>query len=352
MASNGINKYTSQDILDGFPEPVILINGKREIDAYNEAAAALFNLKQSGQDLSLSLRQPEILRAAEEVLAGNAVDLIEVSFHLNVRRDFSLHALPLGGRDEVDGAMLVLHDVTAAKSAEQMRVDFVANISHELRSPLSSLVGFIETLQSTARDDPPAQDRFLEIMDSEANRMSRLIDDLLSLFKVEEREFIPPEGEVDLGDLVKGIANSLSVRAGERNMDIRVEVETNLPRAKADWDELTIVIQNLLDNAVSYGRDGSPVTVNIFRVDKLPVTGAPWVAAAVNNQGDVIPSELLPRLTERFYRVDKGRSRAMGGTGLGLAIVKHIVNRHRGRLTIESTVKDGTTLTVFLPAIN
>ncbi|NQV55883.1 MAG: hypothetical protein HQ503_08500 [Rhodospirillales bacterium] len=346
MTDNENGSIARASILNGFPDPVILLNGARKITAYNRAAGKLLSLGELGRDLALSLRHPDILIAADAVLGGNIPEPVEISLLLNVRRDFTLHASPLSG-DE--GAMLVLHEVTAARAADQMRADFVANVSHELRSPLSSLTGFIETLQGPAKDDADSQSKFLCIMEAEAGRMTRLINDLLSLSKVEAREYILPDGSVNLSDVLKTIADTLSVRAGERGIDIKFETAPGVSPVTGDLDEMTIVFQNLLDNAISYGTPHLPVLVSIKPVERIPETASPGIAVAINNQGDLIPSELLPRLTERFYRVDTGRSRAMGGTGLGLAIVKHIINRHRGRLIIESKAETGTTFTVYLP---
>jgi len=232
-----------------------------------------------------------------------------------------------------------------------MRADFVSNVSHELRSPLSSLLGFIETLRGPARDDAEARARFLEIMEAEAKRMTRLINDLLTLSKVETEEHIRPEGTVDVVDLLTQVANILSVRAKERGMTIAVESKGDYPKVLGDADELTQVFQNLVANAITYGSEGTPIRTVVGSEATVPGTGAAGLSIAVINQGEGIPPEDINRLTERFYRVDKGRSRSMGGTGLGLAIVKHIVNRHRGHLSIESTLGKDTTFTVHLPLV-
>ena len=242
------------------------------------------------------------------------------------------------------GAMLLLRDVTEMHSAEQMRADFVANVSHSALAPILAICNFIETLQGPAKDDATARENFLRIMEVEAARMTRLIDDLLSLSKLEEREFIMPSGKVELEELLTGVANSLSVRTAERNVEILVRAKGDNFTVAGDLDEPNIVFQNLMDNAISYCVGNSTVRALSWKHWKTA-----RAMVSVNNRGDVIPSELLPRLTERFYRIDKGRSRAMGGTGLGLAIVKHIVNRHRGQLSIKSSEEDGTTFIVSLP---
>ncbi len=340
----GIQKYSKWDILNAVPDPVLILNDGREIVSSNDAAVRMLGSVQAGRDLSLSLRHPEILAAADAALTGNNPDSFEVSVTFNVRRYLVVKASSIEMEDEKMGAMLILRDVTEMHSAEQMRADFVANVSHELRSPLSSLSGFIETLQGPAKDDATARENFLRIMEAEAARMTRLIDDLLSLSKLEEREFIMPSGKVELEELLTGVANSLSVRTAERNVEILVRTKGDNFTVAGDLDELNIVFQNLMDNAISYCVGNSTVSVVLETLEN-----GQGAMVSVNNRGDVIPSELLPRLTERFYRIDKGRSRAMGGTGLGLAIVKHIVNRHRGQLSIKSSEEDGTTFIVSLP---
>jgi two-component system phosphate regulon sensor histidine kinase PhoR len=233
---------------------------------------------------------------------------------------------------------------------ERMRADFVANVSHELRTPLTSLIGFIETLQGPASDDPPAQQRFLGIMAEQGARMNRLIDDLLSLSRIELTEHQSPSESVDLKALISGLVAGFEPRLAQRKSRIELRFAEGLPTIAGDADQIAQVMQNLLDNAVKYGRDGSSIGLTVA----LAQPGERWpkragLTIAVADQGGGIPREHIPRLTERFYRVDKGRSRAVGGTGLGLAIVKHIVNRHRGQLAIESEVGVGTTVSVWLP---
>jgi two-component system phosphate regulon sensor histidine kinase PhoR len=244
-----------------------------------------------------------------------------------------------GGR-----AVVVLSDRTRERAVERMRADFVANVSHELRTPLASLIGFIDTLRGPAADDPEAQQRFLGIMGEQAARMNRLIDDLLSLSRIELIEHQPPSGVVDLNELTQRLVAGFEPRLTQRSVTLEVRVPSGLPPVVGDADQLAQVLQNLLDNAVKYGREGGTV-----RLEIAAVSGRPNVVMTVADEGAGIPREHLPRLTERFYRVDAGRSRAAGGTGLGLAIVKHIVNRHRGQLLIESEEGVGTTVSVALP---
>jgi two-component system phosphate regulon sensor histidine kinase PhoR len=233
---------------------------------------------------------------------------------------------------------------------ERTRADFVANASHELRTPLASLVGFIDTLRGPAADDPPAQARFLEIMGEQAGRMNRLIDDLLSLSRIELTEHQIPEERLDLESLVERMLAAFEIRIKQRTVTLDFQVEDGLPAVAGDADQLEQVFQNLLDNALKYGREGGTVRVSLARVPP----GGKWparegIVAAVADDGQGIAREHLPRLTERFYRVDSGRSRAIGGTGLGLAIVKHVVNRHRGQFVIESEAGKGSVFSVWLP---
>jgi len=323
-------------ILHVLPDPVLLIDSEKRILAANIAAKNLLGDQIEGRALTLALRHPDILDAVDEVLNGAEQRQIRISLFNSVRRSFDIQVASLT-------------ETTQEHNAEQMRADFVANVSHELRSPLSSLVGFIETLRGPARDDESARDRFLEIMDGESKRMARLIDDLLSLSRVEANEHILPEGQVDIGTLLTEIVDTLAARASERQITIELPEKHTQVFATGNRDELMEVFHNLVDNAVKYCPEDTRVRINVEEVDRIPDLGGTGIVVTVSDEGEGIPPEHLPRLTERFYRVDKGRSRTMGGTGLGLAIVKHIVNRHRGRLTVDSTLGKGTEFKVFLP---
>ena len=230
-----------------------------------------------------------------------------------------------------------------------MRADFVANASHELRTPLTSLMGFVETLRGPAADDRQAQERFLGIMAEQAQRMANLIDDLLSLSRIEMNERQAPSEVVDLAALAERVAAGFEPRLAERAMRLELTAPGGT-KVLGDADQLAQVLQNLVDNAVKYGREGGLVRISVQPVDGPPWPARPGAVMAVTDDGPGIPRVHLARLTERFYRVDKGRSRAAGGTGLGLAIVKHIVNRHRGQLLIDSEEGKGSTFSVWLPA--
>jgi two-component system phosphate regulon sensor histidine kinase PhoR len=339
------------DILERLPDPVILLNKGRVIVGVNRAARELLGIAGPGRDLALSLRHPAVLAGVEAIFSGTPELTEGIALPVPIAREFTMHVSRLanGGNGAGPAAILVLHDETRAKRAEQSRADFVANASHELRSPLSALIGFIETLRGPARSDTEARERFLEIMRGEALRMARLIDDLLSLSHVEINEHVPPRTRIDLAGVLKGTASALAMRAAEKNMNIIVDCPDDLPMVIGDRDQLSQVFHNLLDNAVKYGRPETPIHVTASAVDALPGTSIPGVAVAITDQGDGIAEDHLPRITERFYRADEGRSRKLGGTGLGLAIVKHIVSRHRGQLRITSRQGEGSTFTVYLP---
>lgn len=338
-------------LLERFPDPVVVVDSRRHVVAANEAARKFLPTNYFGRDLSMSLRHPEVLEAVDHAFETASDDEREIILPGAVSRIFDLRVFVL--RNESTArieAVLVFRDVTAAKRSEQMRADFVANVSHELRSPLSAMIGFIETLRGPAREDPDAHARFLAIMNDEAQRMGHLIEDLLSLSRVEVNEHIAPTGFADVAGILGGLKEALHPRAAERNMTIELEVQGELPPVFGDSDQLHQVFRNLVENAISYGREGTSIRLTARRIDRMPRIGVTGVAVSVQDQGEGIPDEEIPRLTERFYRVDKGRSRSMGGTGLGLAIVKHIVSRHRGTLAVDSVVGKGSTFTVTIPA--
>jgi two-component system phosphate regulon sensor histidine kinase PhoR len=341
-----------QDLLDQLPDPIILLNAAREIVAVNAPARDALGIELLGRDLALSLRHPDVLATVEAVLSGGFPVLQEVILPVPVARTFTLHAaeLPASADPQTPRVVLLLRDETRAKRAEQSRADFVANASHELRSPLAALIGLIETLRGPASDDAAARDRFLIIMQTEALRMTRLVEDLMSLSRVEINEHVPPRNRVDLRELLASVADTLAIRAEQRQMKIELDLSDDLPEVIGDMDQLTQVFHNLVDNAVKYGPAGTHIRIVARPADRLPGLHAAGVSVAVVDEGDGIEPIHLPRLTERFYRADKGRSRQLGGTGLGLAIAKHIVNRHRGRLSIESTLGKGSTFTVLLPS--
>lgn len=336
---------SAQAIVDGLPDPLLGIDRSRRIVRFNRAARTLLGPIETGRDLAATLRQPVLLDSVDAVLGGQpAEEPAEIVVVGPPERIFAAHITGLP-RPTEDGSsvLVVLHDMTALRRAERMRADFVANASHELRTPLASLVGFVETLRGPARDDAEARERFLAIMAEQTGRMRRLVEDLLSLSRIEQREHEPPTGRVEVGPLLRGLVEMLEMKARPRDVTLSLDVAAELPAVTGDRDELAMAFQNLIDNAVKYTRPGTAVNVVVDRADDS-------VRLVVHDQGEGIAAEHLPRLTERFYRVDTARSRQMGGTGLGLAIVKHVLNRHRGRLQVESVLGEGSTFTVVLPA--
>jgi two-component system phosphate regulon sensor histidine kinase PhoR len=341
---------SARAILAALPDPLILLDRRREVVSANEAATEMLGAELVGRDLAAALRNPAVLAAADAVLRGEEGRVVEFALSVPVERQLSARIAPLlPSGEESAAAILTLQDLTSSKRTEQMRADFVANASHELRTPLATLLGFIETLRGPARDDREAQARFLAIMSEQASRMARLIDDLLSLGRIEMNEHVPPTGKANLRHVLGSVADTLELRAKARGMHIALDLAPDLPEAVGEPDELAQVFQNLIDNAVKYGREGTEIEVTARPASRRPAM-PPQIAVAVRDHGEGIRREHLPRLTERFYRVDTARSRAMGGTGLGLAIVKHIVNRHRGMLEIESEVGEGSVFTVYLRA--
>jgi len=338
-------------ILDALPDPVLLLDGRRRVLAANRAADDLLGQGTHGRDITLSLRQPDAQDALKKVVAGLVPRTeADVVFETPVWRSYQLQVMGVPRSEALSvRAVVALHEVTALKNAETMRADFVANVSHELRSPLSALSGFIETLQTSAKDDPAAQERFLTIMNGEAGRMARLIDDLLSLSRIEVNEHIRPTTQVSLISILSGVVDSVHIKAEKKGMSLDIDLPGDMADVYGDEDELREVFQNLVDNAIKYGAPETAVRISARTLDAFIETGTPGIEITIADQGEGIEAEHLPRLTERFYRIDKGRSRSMGGTGLGLAIVKHIVNRHRGRLNVTSVLGEGSAFHVQLP---
>lgn len=344
--------FSPADLIRRFPDPVLLTDHTGRIVASSDAFEQTFGSVELRKHMASVLRAPQVLTALDLVLAGRGPQRVEFPVVGAHEQMFEAYLAPIEDGDRIlRSALVALRDTTKAQRVEQMRADFVANASHELRTPLASLTGFIDTLRGHAKDDPEAQDRFLGIMSEQATRMRRLIDDLLSLSRIELNEHVRPAGSVNLGDVVEEVTSALSPQAHGANIQLEIAEPTSLPNVAGDREELFQVVQNLVDNAIKYGRPQTIVTLELGtrRADPGEPGPSPAVYLAVRDRGEGIAREHIPRLTERFYRVDVRRSRAIGGTGLGLAIVKHIVNRHRGRLHVESKIGEGSTFTVFLP---
>ncbi|MFN3823860.1 MAG: sensor histidine kinase [Pseudorhodobacter sp.] len=334
-----------QRLLEAVPLPALLVDGQERIVVVNTAAAHLLGAATLGRLYPTALRQAGVQGAIEAALhrgeGGQARHVVQDGASETVYR-VSVTAIE-------EGALCVFEDVSEPEQIAQMRRDFVANVSHELRTPLTALLGFIETLQGAARDDPAARDRFLAVMAREAGRMNRLVGDLLSLSRVEAQERIRPTERVDIAGLIRRVLSDLRPVAAAAGVTLNPSGLDREVFLRGDADQLTQVLTNLIENAVKYGAAGKTVHVSLSRAEREQGLRGPAFRIAVRDEGEGIDAIHLPRLTERFYRVDSHRSREKGGTGLGLAIVKHILNRHRGRLRIESEQGRGSTFTVILP---
>jgi two-component system phosphate regulon sensor histidine kinase PhoR len=344
----------AEAVLAQIPDPVILVDQRAVVIEANKAAYGLLSGLRTGHPLSFALRSPDVLDGIQGVLEKGEPLKVEYSERVPTERTFEVHIGPLqADAPSVGvqaGVVLFFRDLTSARRLEAMRADFVANASHELRTPLASVLGFIETLQGPARDDVKARERFLDIMKGQAQRMKRLIDDLLSLSRIEMRAHLSPTQSVDLASIVSQMIETLSPMARERGVVIQAKLPGQPVLVRGDRDELLRVAENLIENAVKYGESGGRVDVEIGTVGTSHGEQGPHVTFSVQDYGPGIAPEHLPRLTERFYRADVAQSRDKGGTGLGLAIVKHIVNRHRGHFDIASEPGQGARFTVTLPA--
>ncbi len=345
-------------LVAGLADPVIAVGRDGRVLAFNEPARALAPALRQSEPVSLALRMPELAEAVGRAFAAAAPQRFQYSERVPVDRWFEAVAMPVEHApglakiktDPGKPALVLLsfRDLTPLRRVEEMRADFVANASHELRTPLAALSGFIETLQGSARDDAKARERFLAIMQEQARRMARLIDDLLSLSRIELNAHRRPDASVDLVPIVRQVIDSLQMLARDRGVTVNAEAAGAL-WVLGDRDELVRVFENLVENALKYGATGRRVDVTVACA---PADGHDEALVGVRDYGPGIAPEHLPRLTERFYRVDVRESRAQGGTGLGLALVKHILNRHRGRLTIESAPGAGATFIVHLPIVD
>ena len=336
-------------VIAGVPDPVIALDRNGRVLTVNESARSLAPALRLGEPVSLALRMPELIEAIGRAYATGDEQRVEYSERVPIDRWFEVIVKPVRRDPKLrmpDLVLMTFHDLTPLRRVEEMRADFVANASHELRTPLAALSGFIETLQGSARDDAKARERFLPIMQEQARRMARLIDDLLSLSRIELNAHRRPDTPVDLVPIVRQVADGLQTLARDRGVTVHIDA-ANAMRVPGDRDELVRVFENLVENALKYGAAGKRVDIG-FSEGESP-EGEQEARISVRDYGPGIAPEHVPRLTERFYRVDVRESRAQGGTGLGLALVKHILNRHHGRLLIESMPGAGATFTIYLP---
>jgi two-component system phosphate regulon sensor histidine kinase PhoR len=327
-------------VLDQLPIPVMLLDEDERVLFVNHSMRDVLGPGLDRKRASSVLRNPEVLTAIAAARHGTATN-VPFSLPVPIERHYQAYAARISVSPSVTA--LLLHDLTMVKRSEQLRADFIANASHELRTPLAAVSGFIETLRGHAKDDPVAREQFLDIMGVEAARMRRLIDDLLSLSRIEMNEHVKPEGRIGLEGVVRQAAAALKPLAAQDGITITVESEADIPPVIGDQDELAQLFQNLIHNAIKYGREKGRVQISVGQ------SPDGQIFASVRDDGEGIAPSVIPRLTERFFRVDVKRSREKGGTGLGLAIVKHIISRHQGWLGIESKLGEGSVFTVFLP---
>ncbi|NOZ32961.1 MAG: hypothetical protein GXP01_07805 [Alphaproteobacteria bacterium] len=335
-------------------DPCLIVDARTWLHFANSAAIRLFADLRLAAPLALSLRNPALLGLLQSAIADTAHRTAELSMTSPQQLHFRANVSPLPPLGDVRNGpvpLFVIHlvDQTEQFRLDRMRSDFVANASHELRTPLTALIGFIETLAGPAANDPPAQAKFLAIMRTQAERMSNLVDDLLSLSRIEMRQHLPPSGTVNLNHLAREVVEAMRHRANEAGLAIKFVPAAGRPQVTGDRAELHQAIENLLDNALKYGAGGNRIEVTVGASGEFSRTE---YEIAVTDHGAGVAADHVPRLTERFYRVDTGASQTGKGTGLGLAIVKHIVSRHRGEMTIVSTPGQGMRVGVHLPGQN
>ncbi len=357
--TNTLEAQTISDtaVLDSLPDPILMLDQVGYIIGANLAARNSFGKNITDKNIDKLFNSHSFLRATSKVLnkESEAENLI---FYVDKPIDQKLYAhikqLPWLSKGKAV-AVVSIYDLTKSLKIEKMQSDFVANASHELRTPLSIISGFIETLQTSAKNDPEAQDKFLKIMSEQAEYMSALIENLLSLSRIELNQDQTPGGYHNPKEIVEEVAQSLTIKASERDMKIKTIFETDNEKITCDRAQIKQVVQNLTDNAIKYGLSGTDITLKIKDVEEIPnsisenIAAGPAVAISVNNKGPKIEPENLARLTERFYRLQEHKDLNIKGTGLGLAIVKHIIMRHRGNLTVKSNSYNGTTFTIYIP---
>jgi two-component system phosphate regulon sensor histidine kinase PhoR len=343
-------------LVDSLPDILIMCDKDQKIVRTNRMAREAFGQNLAGRPLIGIIPNDELLNGIAAVMEERRGRSLEFHMDSPGTCDYRaiVEAFPAASAEGI-AAIVTLNDVTELRRVSKMRADFVANASHEIRTPLASIKGFIETLLGPAKNDPEAHEQFLKIMGEQATRMKNLIDDLLTLSKIEMNEHTTPDGKADILQMVRKEKENFAWSAQEKNMTVRIDIPDDLPCALGEENEIRQVMHNLIGNAIKYGNTGTEVVVTARITSTLPdsphfMKASRALCVAVIDSGEGIPRQHLPRLTERFYRVDSARTRTIGGTGLGLAIVKHIVNRHRGVLAIDSVVGEGSTFSIYLQA--
>ena len=348
---------TASAVLDTLPDPILILDNEGNITGNNLAARNIFGESISTRNIDSLFKTNIFIKSVEKVLQGKSAAeslIFKDSEHLKQRIYAHINKLPWSAKGRA-AAVVSLYDITKALDLEKMQSDFVANASHELRTPLSVISGFIETLQTSAKDDEDARDAFLGIMKEQAEYMSSLIENLLSLSRLEMARDKELKDKIDLTEVVDDVINAMKIKAFNRSLNVRQIETTRIPKIIGDKQEVHQVLQNLVDNAIKYAQEKSEVTIEMKVVDSIPcgagqnVAEGRAVSIAVNNKGVKIAKEDLKRLTEKFYRMQVHKDMKIRGTGLGLAIAKQIVVHHRGNLTVNSTTHNGTTFTIYLP---
>ncbi|MDX8452980.1 ATP-binding protein [Mesorhizobium sp. VK9D] len=346
IEASGLQRLSGEYLAAAVADPLIIFDHSAAMVHANAAAFAAFGGLAPGMSLALKFRAPEMQALLDSILSGEvASDAVDYTEKLPVERTYRVSASTVGHATGL--YVLVFKDQSETRRIDRMRADFIANASHELRTPLASISGFIETLRGPARNDPAARDQFLQIMQNQTGRMARLIDDLLSLSRLEMKPYLKPGTEVDLRQTIDSVIDSLGPLAAENGIVVEREFANGRLVVPGDRDELFQVFENLLENACKYGQSGGHVTVSVAAGEDAQQAG---FDVTIRDYGPGIAEEHIPRITERFYRVDVENSRTQKGTGLGLSIVKHILTRHNARLSIKSEVGKGAAFTVHLPA--
>ncbi len=343
--SSPLNQLSGEILAAAVADPLIIFDGAGSVVHANDAATAAFGTLGPGILLMLKFRAPEMQALIDEVLSNRAAPAVaDYAERVPVERVYRVTGSAIGRGTGL--FVLVFKDQSESRRIDRMRADFIANASHELRTPLASIAGFVETLRGPAKNDAGAREHFLKIMQDQTARMARLIDDLLSLSRLEMKPHRTPGAKIDLREVVRAVINSLEPLARDSGVGIETEIPDPAIEVSGDRDELFQVFENLLENACKYGQSGGRVQVSVAYSNAGP---QPEIAVTIRDFGPGIPEEHIPRITERFYRVDVETSRAQKGTGLGLSIVKHILTRHNARLSIASTAGEGAAFTVHLP---
>ncbi len=343
-------------LMEVLPDPLLQVDLRGSVVYANRAALERFGADLRGRPLRRVLRAPELLEAVASALDADLASQVTLAEPRAHGRRFQVEVQPVRIPGQEPLALMVLRERTSEHLSQRMMSDFVANASHEIRTPLTAIRGFIDTLRGPARDDAQARERFLQTMATEADRMARLVGELMTLSQVELMELHRPDAPVAIGEVLDAVVSAQAGVAASNGVELRLDVADRLPTVPGDADQLQQVFTNLVDNALKYGSAGGRVDIRAKTLAAAPprasrLSGLAAVAVDVIDYGDGIPADAVPRITERFFRVDSSRSRLLGGTGLGLAIVKHIVNRHRGHLAIDSALGEGCRVTVYLEMV-